>query len=89
MGRKIPYDQALKMSRIAPCDSIFARDNPYGYKINVNHPQIRPLYERYKEKVGERILSDRQRRHFELMIFELIERRKQREQSYTHWTSDG
>ena len=64
------------MAGIIPDDSIFAKDNKYGYKINVNHPKIRPLYERYKEKVGERILSDRQRRHFELLIFELIERRK-------------
>ena len=75
MGKKIQYDQALKMASIAPCDSIFAKDNPYGYKINVNHPKIRPLYERYKEKVGESILSDQQRRHFEQLIFELIERR--------------
>ena len=76
MGKKIPYDQALSMARISPCDTIYAKNNPYGYKINVNHPKIRPLYERYKEKVGERILSDRQRRHFELIIFEMIERRK-------------
>ncbi len=76
MGKKIPYDQALRMAGIAPCDTIYAKNNSYGYKINVNHPKIRPLYERYKEKVGERILSDRQRRHFELIIFEMIERRK-------------
>lgn len=75
MGKKIQYDQALSMARISPCESIYAKDNPYGYKINVNHPKILPLYQRYKDKVGERILSDRQRRHFELIIFEMIERR--------------
>ena len=75
MGKKIPYDEALKM-RLSPNDSIWAKDNPYGFKINVNHPKIRSLYERYKEKVGESILSDRQRQHFEQLIFELIERRK-------------
>lgn len=79
MGKKIPYDQALSMAGISPCDTIYAKDNPYGYKINVNHPKIRPLYERYKEKVVESILSDRQRRHFELLVFELIERRKHNE----------
>lgn len=79
MGKKIPYDQALSMAGISPCNTIYAKDNPYGYKINVNRPKIRPLYERYKEKVGESILSDRQRRHFELLIFELIERRKHNE----------
>ena len=78
MGRKIPYDEALKM-RLYPNDSIYAKDNPYGFKINVNHPKIRPLYEHYKEKIGERILSDQQRRHFELLIFEMIERRKANE----------
>lgn len=67
------------MASIAANDSIFAKDNKYGYKINVNHPKIRPLYERYKEKVGERILSDQQRRHFELLIHELIERRQKHE----------
>lgn len=30
------------------CDGIYTVDNPYGYKINVSHPQIRPLYERFK-----------------------------------------
>lgn len=50
MGKKIPYDQALSMAGISPCDTIYAKNNPYGYKINVNHPKIRPLYERYKEK---------------------------------------
>lgn len=79
MGKKIQYDQALKMASISPKESVFAKDNPYGYKIDINHPKIRPLYERYKEKVGEHILSDRQRRHFELLIFELIERRKANE----------
>lgn len=79
MGKKIQYDQALKMARITPCDSIYAKDNPYGYKINVNHPKILPLYQRYKAKIGEVILSDSQRRRFELLIFELIERKNRNE----------
>ena len=79
MGKKIPYDQALRLAKTTPNNSIFAPPNKYGYKINIQHPKIRPLYERYKEKVGESILSDRQRRHFELLIFELIERRKHNE----------
>lgn len=40
----------------------------YGYKINIHHPVIRPLYEAYKKKLGENILSDRQRWAFENMI---------------------
>lgn len=79
MGRKISWEDAQKLGMCREEESIFAKPNKYGYKINVNHPKIRPLYERYKEKVGERILSDQQRRHFELLIFELIERRQKHE----------
>ena len=64
------------MASIAPCDSIFAKDNPYGYKINVNHPKILPLYQRYKDKIGERILSDQLRFEFEGIIIKMIERGK-------------
>lgn len=89
MGKKIPYDQALKMAGIAPNETIYAKENSFGYKINVNHPKIRPLYERYKEKVGARILSDQQRRNFEMLIFEMIERRKCDEQGHTDRQADG
>ncbi|MBR1823291.1 MAG: hypothetical protein IJ779_03540 [Ruminococcus sp.] len=88
MGKKIPYDQALKTAHSEPNDSIFAKPNKYGYQININHPKIRPMYERYKEKLGERILSDKQRFDFERLIFELI-RRKNHEQSNTDGTADG
>ncbi|MBE6858316.1 MAG: hypothetical protein E7498_02630 [Ruminococcus sp.] len=76
MGNRIPLEKAVRMARIAPCEDIYTTNNPYGFRINVNHPRIRPLYQRYKEHIGERILSDNQRRHFELLIFELMERRK-------------
>lgn len=29
-------------------NSIYAPPNPYGYRININHPRINALYERYK-----------------------------------------
>lgn len=29
-------------------EPIYAPENKYGYKINVNHPVIRVLYDRYK-----------------------------------------
>lgn len=88
MGKKIPYDTALRMVHTEPNDSIYAEPNKYGYKINVNHPKIRPLYERFKEKLGERILSDTQRFTFEMLIFQMIER-KNNEQSDTDGTADG
>lgn len=82
MGRKIPFDLAQELTRTRQDNdaSIYAPHNKYGYKININHPQIRPLYERYKDKLGENILSDKQRFHFEMMIFKLIERNKQEDE---------
>lgn len=55
-------------------DSILVPENKYGYKIAINHPLIRPLYERYKRKLGERILSDAQRLEFERIIIEKLKK---------------
>ena len=68
IGKRIQYDQALKMSQTVKNDSIYTKPNPYGYRFNVNHPRILPLYEKYKDKAGERILSDKQRLHFESLV---------------------
>lgn len=76
MGRKIPIDIAQKLAKTQKNKSIFNQDNPYGYKINVSHPEIRPLYERYKQKLNAIILSDKQRFDFEAVIFKMIERKK-------------
>ncbi|WP_303838635.1 hypothetical protein [Ruminococcus flavefaciens] len=78
MGKRIPMDQAMEAVAITPNDSIYAKTNKYGYKINVNHPQIQPLYEYYKRRIGEKILSDRQRLNFECLIFQMIERKNSR-----------
>ena len=75
MGKKIPYDTAQDMAHTEQNDSIYAKPNKYGYEININHPSIRPMYERYKEKLGERILSDKQRFEFERMNYLLIEKK--------------
>lgn len=56
--------------------SIFAPNNKYGYKININHPQIRPLYEAYKKKTRAIISSDTERINFENAILKMIERKK-------------
>ena len=44
--------------------------NPYGYKLNVNHPRIRELYDRYKKWKGidGRPPTDQERFEFESMI---------------------
>ncbi|MCR4794229.1 MAG: hypothetical protein K5898_03480 [Ruminococcus sp.] len=74
MGKRIDYDLALKSAAIKPNDNIYAEPNKYGYRINVNHPQIKNLYEHYKRHIGEKILSDAQRLHFESIIYKMMER---------------
>lgn len=54
--------------------SIYNPPNKYGYRININHPKIRPIYDAYKKKVGALILSDEERFEFERIIFKMIER---------------
>ena len=89
MGKKISWADAQKLG-IDPNknESIYAPHNKYGYMININHPKIRPMYERYKDKLGERILSDRQRMTFEMLIFQMIERNKN-EQGDTDGKADS
>lgn len=51
--------------------SIFNTDNQYGYVLNVNHPKINELYNRYKLWKGFAAsfsLSDEQRFEFESYI---------------------
>lgn len=79
MSRKIPIDIAGRIARLNPNDSIYAKENKYGYKINVNHPKIRPLYERFKEKANAVILSDKQRFYFEYLVFQMIQKEKNNE----------
>lgn len=89
MGNKISWEDSAKPGGTKPNDSIFARPNKYGYRINIAHPKIRPLFERYCEKVGEKILSDAQRHHFEGLIYTMLARREKLEQSNTDRPSDG
>ena len=55
--------------------SIYAPENKYGYKLNINHPLIRPHYERYKVKCDTPILSDEQRFEFERLMITWLEKK--------------
>ena len=85
MGRKIPYDSAMRMASVPQLteqDSIFIPEEKrrWGYRINVNHPKILPLYEAYHRKIGHPMhvhLSGAQRHHFEMAVIELYRRRNQ------------
>lgn len=52
-------------------ESIRTNSNPYGYLFNVNHPKVRPLYERYKKWKSVPVnhpLSDSERFEFEALL---------------------
>ena len=55
---------------------ILNHGNPYGYRININHPMIRPYYEYHKKRLNEMILSDAQRLAFEEGFLSWAESRK-------------
>lgn len=79
MGKKIFYDDALKLGGLTHNNDIHAPQNKYGYKINVNHPQIKPLYEKFKHHINAKILSDTERLRFEALIFKMIEKNNRKE----------
>ena len=93
MGRKFPIDTNFQ-PLVLQGNSIYAPENSSGYKINVNHPKITPLYEAYHRHVGVPLhihLSHAQRMEFEMMVLRLIEKKRSREyvqQSNSDGSSD-
>lgn len=65
-----------KESKLTDNNSIFAPVNKYGYRINITHPKILPLYEEFKRRKNAIILSDEERIEFETIIFKMIEKRR-------------
>ena len=50
-------------------------DNPYGFRLNVYHPKIAPIYERFKAKRGISPIfpvDDADRREFEAIMLEYL-----------------
>lgn len=68
MGKKISWKDSQKLGMSDKHDSIYAPPNKYEYKIAINHPKIKPLYERFKDSKNARILSDKERFEFEAII---------------------
>ena len=58
--------------------TIYANPNPYGYKLNINHPLISPHYERFKVKCNTPILSDEQRFEFERLMIAALEKNRKK-----------
>lgn len=90
MGNKFPID--TRFQSLPEPVSVYIRNNPYGYRININHPKIQPLYERYHEKIGMPLhihLSRQQRLEFERIILRMIERTKRSKQHVQPSDPDG
>lgn len=77
MGKKISWEGAEKLGASEKHDSIYAKPNKYGYKIAINHPKIKPLYERYKRRNGILIPSPKERFEFEAHIMSAIQKHKE------------
>ena len=44
--------------------SLYTQGNPYGYRLNLRHPLVQKLYDRYKERLDfeERVIPWLERR---------------------------
>lgn len=75
MARAKPWD--LGRGEEAHAESgVLLRDNPYGYRVNINHSAVRPLYLRYKAWQGIAgwcPLSDDERLEFEAYFLPKLE----------------
>lgn len=90
MGSKFPID--TRFQSVPEPVSVYTHNNPYGYRININHPKILPLYEKYCEKIGMPLhihLSRQQRLDFERIILRMIERTKRSKQHVQPSDPDG
>ncbi len=47
---------------------IYNINNPYGFKVNINHPLIKPKWESFKKSIGRHCMTDDLRREFETVM---------------------
>lgn len=86
MGKKIPYDAARVIGGMKKNESIYNLDkdgypcpNRWGYRYNINHPSIRPLYEAYHKHIGVPLtihMTTAQRMQFEAALDRMIEKKR-------------
>ena len=86
MGKKIPYDTARVIGGMKKNESIYNLDkdgypcpNRWGYRYNINHPSIRPLYEAYHKHIGVPLtihMTTAQRLQFEAALDRMIEKKR-------------
>lgn len=86
MGKKIPYDTARIIGGLKKNESIYNLDkdgypcpNRWGYRYNVNHPDIRPLYEAYHKHINVPLqihMTTAQRLKFEAVLDKMIDKKR-------------
>lgn len=86
MGKKIPYDTARIIGGLKKNESIYNLDkdgypcpNRWGYRYNVNHPDIRPLYEAYHKHIDVPLqihMTTAQRLKFEAVLDKMVEKKR-------------
>ena len=73
MGNKISWEYSQKCGISSQNDKIILdKPNKYGYQVNINHPKVQPLYERFKRSKKAIILSDKERLEFEEIIIKKV-----------------
>lgn len=76
MTSAVNSERTTSMSKLQAALGVFTKDNPYGYKLNINHPTIKPYYERYKRSKGIKLIpSDEQRLEFEEIMIPRIKKK--------------
>ena len=86
MGKRIPYDVARIIGGMDKNTSIYNLDNDgypcpnrQGYRYNISHPDIMPLYKAFHKRIGvpEHIhLTTAQRMMFEAALDRMVQRKK-------------
>lgn len=65
--KQLYFKLTLPYGYVYPAGSGMELERPYGYLVNVNHPQVRPLFEMFKAFLKQPHLpvTDEERRLFE------------------------
>jgi len=53
MGKKLSFEYVEQHCRLNHNQSMYIFGDKHGYRYNVNHPLIREMYEKYKNKKEE------------------------------------
>lgn len=75
MGGKFPID--YKGGSAFENKSIYNENNRCGYRYNINHPRIRPLYDAYMKRIGNPPHihpTHEERLRFEMAVDRMIEK---------------